>query len=190
MPIVRNEQVSEKWQTLIQDAQGNAEKIFTDTENLIKESKAPNVRVARRKISPGMLRGLLGSKRDFLIVTVTGNSNLAPYQMFINARDYGNNLDVAWYLTHRITIKQKVILFLCLVPIINLLVIPFVLLQRLLQAGKSGMLELDLFDEQDLTAYVTNAHHCFKEALTKLMGEIGKDTSKIDWKSKGFLGIS
>jgi hypothetical protein len=190
MAIVRNEQVSERWQTLFENAQGNAEKIFTETERLIKESKAPNVRVVRRKISPGMLRGLLGGKRDFLIVTVTGNSNLAPYQMFINARDYGNNLDVAWYLTHRITFWQKLILFLCLVPIINILVIPLVLLQRVFQAGKSGMLELDLFDEQDLTAYVTNAHHCLKEAVTKMQKELGQDTSKIDWKSKGFLGIS
>ncbi len=190
MGIVKSEQVVERWQKLFADAQGNAERIFTETERFIKESKAPNVQVVRRKVSPGMLRGLLGGRRDFLVVTVTGNSNLAPYQMFINARDYGNNLDVAWYLTHRITFRQKLILFLCLVPIINILVIPIVLLQRVFQAGKSGMSELDLFDEQDLTAYVTNAHHCLKDAVTKMQKELGQDMSKIDWKSKGFLGIS
>ncbi len=190
MGIVRNEQVVEKWHTLFEDAQGNAERIFSETERLIKESKAPNIQIIKRKMSPGFLRGILGTKRDFLIVTVTGNSNLSPYQMFINARDYGNNLDVAWYLTYRISLRQKVVLFLCLVPIVNILVIPLVLLQRVFQAGKSGMLDLDLFDEQDLSAYVTNAHHCFQKAVTKLLAEMGRDTEKVDWKSKGFLGVS
>lgn len=190
MAIVKSEQVSERWQTLLENSQGNAEKIFADTEKLIKESKAPTVRVVRRKISPGILRGLLGGSRDFLVVTQTGNSNIAPYQIFINVRDYGNNLDVAWYLTYRITFRQKLILFLCLVPIINILVIPVVLMQRVFQAGKSGISELDLFDEQDLTAYVINTHHCLKNAITKMLKELGQDTSKIDWKSKGFLGIS
>jgi hypothetical protein len=190
MPIVKTEQVVRSWSTLIAGAQGNAEKVFIDTERLIKESKAPNVRVVKRKISPGLLRGLLGGKRDFLVVTETGNSNLAPYQMFINARDYGNNLDVAWYLTHRITFRQKLLLFLCLIPIINILVIPLVLLQRVFQAGRSGMLELDFFDEQDLSAYVVNARGCFKSAVTIMMQGINKDPSTIDWEAKGFLGVS
>ncbi len=132
----------------------------------------------------------MGGSREFLVVTETGNSNLKPYQMFINARDYGNNLDVSWYLLFRITFWQKLSLFLCLVPIINLLVIPIVLLQRVFQARGSGMLGLDFFDEQDLSAYVTNAHECFRSAITLMMQGINKDPSTIDWKARGFLGIS
>lgn len=50
--------------------------------------------------------------------------------------------------------------------------------------------ELDLFDQQDLTAYVTNTHHCLIEAVEKLMLNMGQDPSKIDRKSRGFWGIS
>ncbi|MEW6675409.1 MAG: hypothetical protein AB1348_05320, partial [Nitrospirota bacterium] len=52
------------------------------------------------------------------------------------------------------------------------------------------IIRLDLFDQQDLTAYVTNAHHCLIEAVEKLMLNIGQDPSRIDRKSRGFLGIS
>jgi len=49
---------------------------------------------------------------------------------------------------------------------------------------------LDFFDEQDLRAYVTNAHKCLQKAVDKLMLEFNQDPSKIDRKSRGFLGIS
>jgi hypothetical protein len=49
---------------------------------------------------------------------------------------------------------------------------------------------LDLFDQQDLRAYGTNAHHCLLKAVEKLMINLHQDPSKIDRKSRGFLGIS
>jgi hypothetical protein len=50
--------------------------------------------------------------------------------------------------------------------------------------------DLDLFDQQDLRAYTTNAHHCLLDAVEKLMTKLHQDTSTIDRKSRGFLGIS
>jgi len=41
-----------------------------------------------------------------------------------------------------------------------------------------------------LRAYTTNAHHCLIKAVEKLMTNLNQDTSKIDRKSRGFLGIS
>jgi hypothetical protein len=75
---------------------------------------------------------------------------------------------------------------------LNLLILPFVLVGGLASRVKEkrGGLDLDLFDEQDLRAYVTNAHHCLLEAVNKLMLDLNQDPSKIDRKSRGFLGIS
>jgi hypothetical protein len=50
--------------------------------------------------------------------------------------------------------------------------------------------ELNLFNKQDLTAYVTCVHHCLLEAVEKLMLGMDQDPSKIDRKTRGFLGIS
>jgi hypothetical protein len=51
-------------------------------------------------------------------------------------------------------------------------------------------LRFDLFDEQDLRAYVTNVHHSLLKAVENLMLSLKQDPSTIDRKSRGFLGVS
>jgi hypothetical protein len=161
------------WAILIEKAQGKEDDIFRDTEVFIKESKAPSIEMDIQAIAPGMVRGLLGKTREFLIITDRESFKLKPCKIFINARDYGNNLDVSWYLTYKPTLLQAI---LSLLPFVN--VIP------------KTLSDLDLFDQQDLRAYVTNAHHCLLKAVDKLMLDLNQDPSKIDRKSRGFLGIS
>jgi len=188
MPIVKSEQVVDSWSVLIEGAQGKAGNIFGNTGNFIDRSNVPDVNVERRKVAPSVLSGLLGTKRDFLVVTNTKNRKLKPFQMFINARDYGNNLDVSWHLTYRLSFGQKLISFLAALPLIGLLFIN----ERLgnSQTELKWVPNLDFFDEQDLRVYVTNAHKCLLQAVEKLMIEMNQDPSKIDRKSRGFLGIS
>jgi len=171
--ILRKEQVIDRWGVLIENGQGRAGQIFEDTDRFVKESEAPFLKLERREMSPGIIRGILGRKRDFLAVTDEENFRLRPYQIFVNARDYGNNLDVSWHMTYRPSLWQAV---LSLFPYVN--VIP------------KALSDLDLFDQQDLIAYGTNAHHCLLKAVDKLLIALHQDPSKIDRKSRGFLGIS
>jgi len=53
----------------------------------------------RRELMPGVLRGIFGRRREFLVVK-DKHFRLKPYQLLVNARDYGNDLDVVWYLTY------------------------------------------------------------------------------------------
>ena len=49
---------------------------------------------------------------------------------------------------------------------------------------------LDIFDTQDLRAYVTSVHHCCVTRAVQEVGRtIGQDTSKFNWQSKGFLQV-
>lgn len=171
--ILRKDQVLDTWATLIERTQGRSGEIFQNTEVFIKESKAPALKMERQSMAPGIVRGLFGTKREFLVVTDHENFRLKPYQIFVNARDYGDNLDVSWFLTYRPTLWQAV---LSLFPYVN--VIP------------KALSDLDLFDQQDLRVYTTNAHHCLLKAVDKLMTDLHQDPSKIDRKSRGFLGIS
>ena len=192
MAIVRREEVIDSWSVLIGGGEGRFEEIFNNTDNFIAQTKAPNVKKERKKLAPGIIRGVLGTRRDFLVVIETGNPRLKPYQMFIGARDYGNNLDVSWYLTHRPGFWIRVLAFFLVIPVVNLFFMPFALISGIssMVRERRGGLDLDLFDEQDLRAYVTNAHHCLLEAVQKLMVDLHQDPSKIDRKSRGFLGIS
>ncbi len=180
----------DQWDVLIGGGQGKADSIFDSTQKLVDATKAPDIKMERQDVAPGALRGFLGGKRSFLLIYNDTSYHLKLYQMYINARDYGNNLQVSWYLVYQLSFWGKAVVILLFIPFINFFILPFYLIIRLIRAGSSGLLDLDLFDEQDLRAYVTNAHHCLLEAVEKLIVELHQDPSKIERKSRGFLCIS
>ncbi len=169
--ILRKEQVLESWSILIENGQGKYDEVFQDTEDFIKESQAPSLETSKEKMSPGIIGSFIGAKRDFLMVKDRQSSMLSPYQIFISVRDYGNNLDVSWYLTYRPSLFEA-----------------FISLFR--SRSALALDELDLFELQDLTAYTTVCHHSTLKAVGKLMLALNQDPSNIDKKSRGFLGIS
>jgi hypothetical protein len=170
--ILRADQVIDTWSALIENAQGKGADVLKDTEDFINKSKAPDIAMVRREMAPSLMDGMIGKNREFLIVTEQ-TFRLQPYQIYINARDYGVNLDVSWNLTYKPSFWQSVA---ALLPYVN--VIP------------RTFSDLDLFDKQDLTVYVTNAHHCMQKAVDKLMLDLKQDPNRLERKSKGFLGIS
>lgn len=187
--IIKSMQVIDKWSLMIRDGQGKTDEVLDNMKKSLEKTKAPNIKLKEKKIGSGVIRGTLGAKRTFLVVTETKNPRLKPYQMFINVRDYGINLDISWYLTFRIGILRKLLFLLLLIPGLNLLLLPFFFAGNIIRGRKAG-LGLDFFDEQDLRAYATNAHHCLTEAVEGLMTTLDQDPSEIDKKSQGFLGIS
>lgn len=187
---VGNEQVIDQWDVLIGGAQEQAEVVFEATVTKVAESEAPNIRMERREVAPGMLRGVLGGRRPFLVLEHEKHTNLNPYRMYINARPYGRNLQVSWYLVIQPGFWRRVLNLMMMIPLLNLFFLPFQLVSNSRRNGQSGLMELDLFDTQDLTAYVTNAHHCLLEAVERVMSELGQDPASIERKSRGFLGVS
>lgn len=168
---LKDEKIIDRWSMILKDGQEKAEQIYQDTENFIKESRAPGIRIERTKVKTGWLKGLLGKEREYMMVS---NEALGDYRMFIGARDYGNNLDISWFLTCEPGFFKK-------------------RLSNVLTSGASDKalsLSLDIFLQQDLNAYATVVHHCLQDAIGKLMSGMGQDPSKIDRKSRGFLGIS
>ena len=191
MPVVRKEQIVEEWNVLIQGANGRASQIIEQTRELIVNSKAPKIAMEEKDIAPGYLRGAIGDSRPFLVVTNRTNANLISYRMYMNARDYGDSLQVSWYVIRSPSIFQTLFALSLLVPGLNLLTLPLFFIIRVLpRIGQAGLIDLDFFDLQDLKAYVTNAHHCVLEAVDKLLLDLSQDPSKIDRRSRGFLGIS
>jgi hypothetical protein len=93
---LKDEKIIDRWPMIIENGHGKAEQIYQDTQNFIKESKAPGIEIDQVRVKPSWLKGLFGKERDYMMVT---NEGLGDYRMFIGARDYGDNLDVQWYLT-------------------------------------------------------------------------------------------
>ncbi len=111
--------------------------------------------------------------RDYLMAT---NGNIKAIKLLVGAQDYGNNLHISWYLisdpglfdlfTSSFTGKGKVEGS-TWVPVIT-----------------------NIFMEEELSAYTTLVHHSVLEAIEALMANLGQDFSKVDRKSRGFMGIS
>lgn len=188
--LIGKGQIIEKWGTLISNAAGRGDCLLADTEQSIRESQVLDVRIQRRGMSPGIMRGVMGGKRSFIVITNTDSTNLKLFKMYLNAVDYGSNLQVSWYVVLQPCIAEKLMAFLLSIPLVGLLFLPFHFLGRLIRANQSGILELDIFDEQDLSAYVTNVHHCMLDSVERLMENLRQDFSRVDRQSQGFLGIS
>lgn len=172
--ILRKEQVTDnQWASLLEQAHGKAEELFNRTEERLRELNAPGIVTERRAVAPGILKSLTGVTRDFLIVRTVDNGKLSPYRMFINARDFGNQLDVSWYLTYKPTLLQSLAFLLPAAGIVT-----------------SAARDLDLFDQQDLRAYVSTGHQSLLDAVKQLMDGMGQDFTKIETKANGFLGIA
>jgi hypothetical protein len=168
----RKAEILDNWSALIRGAQGQRDKVLSTTKELINISKAPSIEMKEDKVGPGLAPSAFGETRQFLIVADRRNLKLGCFKAYVNANDYGDGLFVSWYLTYMPDVWQTLA---SLIP----------------GAGKViGLDELNLFNKQDLTAYVTCVHHCLLEAVDKLMLGMNQDPSKIDRKTRGFLGIS
>jgi len=155
------EQVVDRWDCLIGDAQGRADAVLAATTAHIDQQQLPFVSYQTRDLAASLLRG---GTRPFLVIHHTDNSRLGPYRMHVNVRDYGSNLQASWFLTYHRSFFERL--------------------------KPNPLVTLNLFDEQDLRAYVTAVHHSFLDAVIDLMIALGQDSSRIDRKTNGFLGIS
>jgi hypothetical protein len=168
----RKAEILDNWSALIRGARGERDQVISTTKELINISKAPSIEMKEEKIGHNLAPTTFGETREFLIVADRRNLKLGNFKTYVNANDYGDELFVSWYLTYMPDVWQTIA---SLIP----------------GAGKIvGLDELNLFNKQDLTAYVTCVHQCMLEAVEKMMSGKGMDTSKIDRRTKGFLGIS
>lgn len=183
--VLGNEQIVDSWNAMIEGGKGLGDEIIDNTRRKIIQTEAPNIRMSRANISSGFLQGIMGNKRPFFVITYTGNHNLRPYRMYINAMDYGIHLQVSWFLAHQPSMGRKIINLMLCIPVLGLLVMPLTHL-----SSKPSVLGLDIFDEQDLRAYISTAHRCFIQSVDELGKANNLDTSNMSRKSNGFLGIS
>ena len=170
--VLGNEKILENWSILIKNAKGKGEQIYEKTKKYIEEANNPDIEADIIKVIP---KSTIGKRikwtkqREYLRVR---NKVLRDYRMYIGVRDYGNNLDVQWYLTCEPGFFRKY-------------------LSKALTNSDMGLsFALDVFQQQDLRAFATLVHHSLLRAVVELMSELNQDPSKIDRKSRGFLGIS
>lgn len=56
---LQDEKIIDRWSMIIENGQGTAEQVYRDTENYIRESKAPGIELDSVRVRPGWLKGLI-----------------------------------------------------------------------------------------------------------------------------------
>ena len=178
---IKEEEITERWSVLIEGAEGRGKELLKRADELIQEIQAPQVFTEWKEVSPALFK----EKRTCLLVK---NKKLADYIMYVSARDYGKQLSVYWYLTLELPLWKKL---LASFGIFILPILPFVMFYDFLKGrGKTSPLQMNLFDLEELTAYITTGHHAVINATKEISQTVDFDFSKVDRKSRGFLNIS
>lgn len=179
-------QIGDQWSTLIEGANGEGEKIIKGVIRTIERLEAPNIFIKRENIRPG--RGFITEPRELLVAEHRVFDN---YDMYIGARDYGKQLFVSWYLVAQPTSFWRVFKR---NPLKAIVTFPFILVLRVISSAQGGSSEFfskfNVFDTEELTAYVTTVHHAVLETTKELMENRHLDFTKVDTKTRGFLNIS
>lgn len=181
---IKKEKIVEQWSALIEGAKGEGERVITETIRAIERLEAPDIYVSRQELKPGA--GFIRKKREFLVAE---HKLLDTHDIYIGARDYGKQLFVSWYLV------EEPITFLRMFkrnPIGAVIGWPFISLMRFLyfwQGGSKFMSLLNLFDTEELTAYVSTVHHALLDSVKAMMEDRKLDFTKIENRTRGFLNI-
>src|SRR5262249_16622408 len=161
---IRHDSVAQSFNTLVLNGAGH-DKWFMDTvEEMIRQAQMPSVSTGQMEISSGAF----GEKRKMLCVN---HARLRDYRLYICARDFGTNLDVAWYLT------------------INPGAVKRTLSKYVSGNPQALSMQVDFFTQQDLSACVSFAHHCVTDTAKQLMKQLDQDPTGLNTKSKGFLEL-
>ena len=180
--VLREDKILEKWSVLIQNAQGKSKEIIEKTATTLEESGAPGVKAEMVRVFPkvapgffdsGFFKSLEKQGKDYLMTT---NENIKSMRLLVGAQDYGSNLYVSWYLICEPSSLSKV----------------FAAFSGKATDGGAKWTPVitNVFMEEELTAYTSLIHHCVLDAVEALMTSVGQDFSRVDRKTRGFMGIS
>jgi len=167
---LKDEKILDTWGVVMEGGAGHSASLLQNIQSGLKDAELPGIAWEVADAQPGMLKGLFGKKREYLMIT---NQGLKDYRMYIGSRDYGKHLDLSWFLTVEPGFFKSA--FSSMLAHGNINAISF---------------SLDVFDTQDLRAYVTAVHHgCIIRVVQDLGRKLNLDTTHYNWQSKGSLQV-
>ncbi len=195
--VLKRAKIEGEGGTLIRGGAGHAEAVLRNMEANLREAQAPEVTFERTSVAPGRsfilpgwVKGIIGKRRDFLVVR---SGRFPRHLVVLNARDYGTLLDTSWYYLVQPVIPTM-LLFGLLVALVLLwqlvslnaaitgaiLALPGLWFLRL-RRGRA----LDVFDEMDISAYLGVAQDAAEQAIDALSREEKIESSRLLRRARG-----
>lgn len=164
MPSVKSDRILDQWATVVEQAAGKGEHIYTVLDAELAKANIPQVTWTRGDVNMGMMT----RSREFLIIK---NAGLREYTIYVHARDVGSHLDCGWFLTIEPGFLKSVFSS-------KMTGNPIALSQA-----------LGVFSQQDLSAWTYIVHRTFLRIVKELMEDLDLDITGMNTTSKGFLSV-
>ncbi len=157
-----NQIVIARFHALIHEAAGEAHGFLHSVERTLDRSEAPGLTWTYESVSTGLVKGLFGKRRDYLLVR---DKQFRDHVVCVAARPYGRHLDAVWYHTVSPRLGRR---------------FQEVLEQGLAQSSEPIVGVYDLFDIQDLSAFVALTRHAVQAAVHAFRKNRGGVTAEDD----------
>lgn len=168
---LKDQQILDRWGIVLERAAGREDELLKQIESYLLQSELSELHWEKVATAPGILKGLFGKKREYLMVV---NKHLKDFRVYVSARSYGIHLDISWFLTVEPGVLKRAT-------------------SSFITQGEDLCFlsfDIDLHDQQDLRAFVTVVHrYCIKKAIEDLLEKLGEENLNFDWRSLGFLKV-
>lgn len=178
---ISTDKVKDQWSAMIDKAKGRGDELLERVARLVKENNIPNVQLANRSLSIDR-----AESHPFLVVS---NDRFKGYEMAIGAYDYGDRLNVMWYLIfdspEHVESREAASRGRAVHDNISF--------NWRIKAGEEGYVapeKLSMLAKQELTNYVSIVHQILKDEVEQMMDGLNLDFSKVDTHTRGFTNLS
>lgn len=176
-----SDKILNKWSEVVEGAAGRGEKTLDEIVRRIRKAEIPSVQFEKREVS---FEG--GSREPCIVVS---DEELTGYGVFVGTSDYGNNLNVMWFLAY----DSPGGVFLRRRERLNSPELKNKMLHAARYADGQKYISRDklpLAKKERLENYSNAILEIVKEKVKEIEEGFDKDFTQEDEKSKGFTNIS
>ena len=150
--VINDNKVEQRWATTIGGMHGHGERLMDGVARRIEKEHIPDTAVSRR---PMTIEGA-AEPLPFVVVS-NANPILKAHKVLISAVDYGERLNIRWYVIMDIT-----------------------------EIHNGALIQKSMATKEALSSYVAIVRSLFDAELKELMDDLQLDFTKVDTHTRGF----
>jgi len=158
---LKDSKIVQRWSAMLPNCQGEGPGLTKSVQETLASYEVPGLSWKEESASTGFLKGMMGKRRDVLVVR---NEQFSEWLVCVGAQDYGRFLYVTWYLTTSPKLLNKV---------------------RSVAAGDVLVDELDVFDQQDVEAFASVTRMAVRVATDHLAEKHQIDLERLERQARG-----
>lgn len=158
---LKDGKIAQKYSALLPGCQGEGPGLIKIIQDRLSSYEVKGLSWKEESASTGLLKGLMGKRRDVLVVR---NEQFSEWLVCIGAQDYGRFLYVVWYLTTSPRFLNKM---------------------RGAAVGEMLVDDLDVFDQQDVEAYASVTRMAVVAATDELAKKHQLDLDRLQRQARG-----